>query len=164
MLYLQKGATMLTSETIDRATLVNLIQAGAVHEASIIGQPGGWEVVVSYGKVSRALAVREGQVRIFRKLDTLDSFLRGIGLPQYQVDGRQFDAQALKATRTNPAASQRLKRVHDAAAYDKWFSAEIDEAIKEADDPATIWVSNEMVKAESAKRRAAWLKQAKATA
>ena len=164
MLYLQKGATMLTSETIDRATLVNLIQAGAVHEASIIGQPGGWEVVVSYGKVSRALAVKEGQVRIFRKLDTLDTFLRGIGLPQYQVDGRQFDAQAFKASRTNAAASQRLKRAHDAAAYDKWFSAEIDEAIKEADDPATIWASNEMVKAESAKRRAAWLKQAKAAA
>ena len=164
MLNSPKGATMLTSETIDRATLVNLIQAGAVHEASIIGQPGGWEVVVSYGKVSRALAVKEGQVRIFRKLDTLDSFLRGIGLPQYQVDGRQFDAQAFKASRTNAAASQRLKRAHDAAAYDKWFSAEIDEAIKEADDPATIWASNETVKAESAKRRAAWLKQAKAAA
>jgi hypothetical protein len=160
MLNLQKGATMLTSETIDRATLVNLIQAGAVHEASIIGQPGGWEVVVSYGKVSRALAVKEGQVRIFRKLDTLDSFLRGIGLPQYQVDGRQFDAQAFKATRTNAAASERLKRAHDAAAYDKWFSAEIDEAIKEADDPATIWVSNEDAKAVWAKRRAELVKLA----
>jgi hypothetical protein len=164
MLKFLKGAAMLNSETIDRATLVNLIQAGAVHEASIIGQPGGWEVVVRFGKARRALAVKEGHVRIFRKLDTLDSFLRGIGLPQYKVDGRQFDAQACKATRTNAAASQRLKRAHEAAAYDKWFSAEIDQAIKHADDPATIWVSNEAVKTESAKRRAAWLKQAKAAA
>jgi len=155
---------MPPSETIDRATLVNLVQAGAVHETSIIGQPGGWEVVVRYGKVRRALAVKGGQARIFRKLDTLDSFLRGIGLTQYQVDARQFDAEAFKATRTNAAASQRLKRAHNAAAYDKWFSAEIDQAIKEADDPATKWVSNEDAKAESAKRRAAWLKQAQAMA
>lgn len=151
---------MLTSETIDRATLVSLIQAGIVHEANIIGQPGGWEVVVRYGKARRALAVKEGQVRIFRKLDTLDSFLRGIGLPQYQVDGRQFDAQAFKATRTNEAASKRLKHAHDAAAYDKWFGAEVDQAIKEADDPETKWVSNEDAKAGWAKRRAELVKLA----
>ena len=151
---------MLTSETIDQATLVNLVQAGAVHDTSVIAQPGGWEVVVRYGKASRALAIKKGQVRIFRKLDTLDNFLRGIGLPQYQVDSRQFDAQALKSSRTNAAASQRLKRVHSAAAYDKWFSDEIDQAIKEADDPATKWVSNEDAKAGWAKRRAELVKQA----
>lgn len=155
---------MLTSETIDQATLVNLVQAGAVHDTSVIAQPGGWEVVVRYGKASRALAIKKGQVRIFRKLDTLDNFLRGIGLPQYQVDSRQFDAQTLKASRTNAAASQRLKRAHGAAAYDKWFRAEIDQAIKEADDPAAVWISNDSVKAESAKRRAAWLQQAQAVA
>lgn len=151
---------MLTSETIDQATLVNLVQAGAVHEANVIGQPGGWEVVVRYGKVRRALAIKRGDVRIFRKLDTLDSFLRGIGLPQYQVDSREFDVQAFKATRTNLAASQRLKRAHNAAAYDKWFSAEIDQAIKEADDPATKWVSNEDAKAGWAKSRAKLVKLA----
>lgn len=150
---------MLASETIDQATLVNLVQAGAVQDTNVIGQPGGWEVVVRYGKVRRALAVKQGTVRIFRKLDTLDSFLRGIGLPQYQVDARQFDPTT---TRTNDAARERLQRAHKAAAYDKWFSAEVDQAIKEADDPATKWVSNEAVKAESAKRRAGWLKKAQA--
>jgi hypothetical protein len=153
---------MLASETIDQATLVNLIQAGAVHDANVIGQPGGWEVVVRYGRVRRALAIKQGKIRIFRKLDTLDSFLRGIGLVQYQVDASQFDPA--KNLRTNAAASERLKKAHEAAAHDKWFRAEIDQAIKEADDPATQWVSNETVKAESAKRRAAWLKQAQAAA
>lgn len=153
---------MLASETIDQATLVNLVQAGAVRDANVIGQPGGWEVVVRYGKVRRALAIKQGTVRIFRKLDTLDSFLRGIGLAQYQVDARQFDPEAHKSMRTNKAASERLQHAHKAAAYDKWFSAEIDQAIKEADDPATKWVSNEAVKAESAKRRASWLKKAQA--
>lgn len=149
---------MITSETIDQATLVNLVQAGAVHEANVIGQPGGWEVVVRYGKVSRALAIKRGEIRIFRKLDTLDSFLRGIGLHQYQVDASQFDPG--KTLRTNAAASERLKRAHRAAAYDKWFSDEIDQAIKEADDPATKWVSNEDAKSGWAKRRAELVKLA----
>ena len=153
---------MLSSETIDQATLVNLVQAGAIHDANVIGQQGGWEVVVRYGKVRRALAIKAGKIRIFRKLDTLDSFLRGIGLLQYQVDASQFDPA--KAQRTNAAAALRLRRAHEAAAYDKWFSAEIDQAIKEVDDPATQWVSNEAVKAESAKRRSAWLKQSQAAA
>lgn len=152
---------MLTSETIDQATLVNLVQAGAVHDTNVIGQPGGWEVVVRYGKVRRALAIRRGEVRIFRKLDTLDNFLRGIGLHQYQVDASQFDPA--RAQRTNAAASKRLKHAHSAAAYDKWFNGEVNQAIKEADDSTTQWVSNETVKAESAKRRAAWLKQDQAT-
>lgn len=153
---------MLALETIDQATLVNLIQAGAVHGANVIGQPGGWEVVVKYGRVQKALSVKRGQVRIFRKLDTLDGFLRGLGLMHYQVDGSQYDPAT--NLRTNVAASQRLKKAHEAAAYDKWFSAEIDQAIKEADDPATKWVSNATVKAESAKRREAWLKRAQAVA
>jgi hypothetical protein len=150
----------MLSETIDQATLVNLVQAGAIHDTHVVGQPGGWEVFVRYGKVRRALAIKAGKIRIFRKLDTLDSFLRGIGLVQYQVDASQFDPT--QTVRTNAAASKRLKHAHEAAAHDKWFSAEIDQAIKEADDPATQWVSNESVKAESAKRRAAWLKQARA--
>lgn len=152
---------MLTSETIDQATLVNLVQAGAVHDANVIGQPGGWEVVVCYGKVRRALAIRRGEVRIFRKLDTLDNFLRGIGLSQYQVDSRQFDAKAFKSARTNDAASKRLKLAHDAAAaYNKFFDNEISQAIKEADDPLTKWVSSEDARTGWAKRRAELVKLA----
>jgi hypothetical protein len=36
-----------------------------------------------------------------------------------------------------------MKHVHEAAAYDKWFRAEIEAAIVEADDPKTKWVPNE---------------------
>jgi hypothetical protein len=36
-----------------------------------------------------------------------------------------------------------MRPTHAAAAYDKWFRAEVAEGIKEADDPAAQWVSNE---------------------
>ena len=38
-----------TANTIDHATLERLVEAGAVRGASVIGQPGGWGVVVQYG-------------------------------------------------------------------------------------------------------------------
>lgn len=147
---------MVEYETIAQATLLNLVQADAVLDTNVVGQRGGWGVVVRYGKVERALAIKQGQVRIFRKLDTVDSFLRGIGLKQYQVDARQFDSVT---TRTNDAARERMQRAHKAAAYDQWFSEEVSQAIKEADDPATQWVSQEEATASWAKKRAELLKR-----
>ena len=47
---------------------------------------------------------------------------------------------------------------HDAAAYDKWFRAQLAQALKEADDPATVWLSNAEVNIQNAARRAEWLK------
>jgi hypothetical protein len=38
--------------------------------------------------------------------------------------------------------------------YDKWFDAEIEAALKEADDPNTEWVSNDEVKKDWATLRA----------
>jgi hypothetical protein len=50
-----------TRETIDHTTLTRLVEAGAVRGADVIGQPGGWGVVVKYGMTERALAVRRGR-------------------------------------------------------------------------------------------------------
>ncbi|PSJ62521.1 hypothetical protein [Kumtagia ephedrae] len=38
--------------------------------------------------------------------------------------------------------------------YDAWFDAEIDAALKEADDPNTEWVPHEVVKEDMARQRA----------
>ncbi|MDQ6435998.1 hypothetical protein RB623_18230 [Mesorhizobium sp. LHD-90] len=43
--------------------------------------------------------------------------------------------------------------------YDKWFDAEIEAAIKEADDPNTEWVSNDEVKKDWARQRAALVRR-----
>lgn len=117
------------TDTIDQATLEHLIEAGAVRSANIVGQPGGWEVVVQYGKTNRALAAKRGAVRLFRKFETLANYLKGMGLEQYQVDARGFDSQALKAERANAAASERLKSAHQAAAYKGWLTEQVESSI-----------------------------------
>ena len=151
----------MNAETIDHNTLTHLVQANAVHAAHVVGQPGGWGIVVKYGMAERALtATRSRQVRVFKKLETLVGYLKGIGISRFDVDSAGFDAQAGATSYKRPDAAAALKRAHDAAAYDKWFRAEVDVAITEADDPNTQWVSTEDVMAESAKRRAAWHQRA----
>ena len=151
----------IASELIDQSTLTHLVQAGTIRTANLVGQPGGWEVVVAYGREQRALGKKRGEVRQFRNLETLINLLRTIGLVDYRVDASQYDPKA--AARTNPAAAERLRSAHAASAYDKWFRTEVGQALAEADDPSTKWLSNDDVQNESAKRRAAWRKQAQAT-
>lgn len=151
-----------TAETIDHSTLEHLAGAGAIRGASVIGQPGGWGVVFQYGSTERALAAKRGQVRIFKKFDTLAIYLKQIGIEHFKTDTKQFDPTVAHVKRAD--TSERLRKAHEAAAHDTWFRAQVEQGLKEADDPATQWVSNDAVMAESAKRRDVWSKQAQVLA
>lgn len=120
-------------ETIDHTTLSKLAEAGAVRSAHVVGQAGGWGILVKYGMTERALAVqRSHQVRVFRKFETLVSYLKGVGIVRFDVDAVNYDPGSHVAARTRPDSAARLKMAHEAAAYDQWLKAEIQEAI---DDP-----------------------------
>jgi hypothetical protein len=152
-----KGEKMAISEnTIDHLTLERLVEAGAVRGANIVGQPGGWGVVIQYGMTERVLAAKRGAVRIFRKFETLVGYLKSIGIAKYQVDASQFDPVALKTERKRTDAAERMKNAHEAAAYKGWLSQEVQEAI---DDPRPS-VPHEQVVDEWQKERAVLLKQA----
>lgn len=149
----------MTSETIDHNTLARLVEADAVRSAHVIGQPGGWGIVVKYNRTERPLAAtRSREVRVFKKLETLVGYLKEIGISRFDVDAMNFDPQTVTTYR-RPDASESLKRAHAAAAHDQWFREQVTQGLKEADDPATQWVSRETVKAESARRRAEWRKR-----
>ena len=151
---------MTTATTIDHATLEHLSQAGAVRGACVVGQPGGWGVVIQYGTTERTLAAKRGAVRIFKKFETLAGYLKTVGIQEFKTDTRQFDPAALKPTPHRADAAERMRQTHAAAAYDKWFRAEVAEGIKEADDPATEWISHEDVKKSWAIKRAELAKRA----
>jgi len=150
----------MTIGTIDHHSLARLVEAQAVRGARVVGQPGGWGVFVRCGTTERPLAAtRSREVRVFKKLETLVVYLKDLGISQFDVDAADFDPQSV-STYSRPDASAALKRAHAAAAHDKWFRQQITQALDEANDPATQWISNETVKIESAKRRAAWRKRA----
>jgi hypothetical protein len=112
-------------QTIDHAALSTLIEAGAVRAAQIVGQPGGWGVVIQYGMTQRTLAAKRGAVRIFRRFETLAAYLRDLGIVKYQVDASHYDPTALQPTRQRTDASARMKHVHEAAAYDGWLNEKV---------------------------------------
>ncbi|WP_293234582.1 hypothetical protein [Paludibacterium sp.] len=152
---------MAAHETIDHVTLTHLVEAGAVRAAHVIGQLGGWAVVVEYGMVERALAAqRSRQVRLFKKMETLIGYLSGVGITRFDVDAANYDPATIK-TVSRPDSRAALKKAHQAAAYDEWFRAQVEIGLKEADDPNTQWVSNEDAKAGWAAKRAALAKRAK---
>ena len=146
----------ITADTIDHVTLEHLVEAGAILGANIVGQPGGWGVVIQIGMTERALAAKRGAVRIFRKFETLVGYLKGIGIASYQVDASQFDPVALKTERTRTDSAERLKNAHRAASYKGWLTQQVQEAI---DDPRPS-IPHDAVMAEWNIERAALLKQA----
>jgi predicted transcriptional regulator len=49
-----------------------------------------------------------------------------------------------------------VRRQRDARAHDAWMRAEIEQGLREADDPATVTVSNEEVEAAMDRQLAEW--------
>jgi hypothetical protein len=140
----------VTHETIDHTTLTHLVEAGAVRGADVIGQAGGWCVVIKYGMTERALAARRGAVRSFKKFETLVGYLKGVGIAEYRVNAANFDPVMIRTTTARPDSSQRLKVAHEAAAYDKWFRAQVQESL---DDPRPSVSDAEAKKHFAAKRK-----------
>jgi hypothetical protein len=119
----------MNTQTIDHTTLTKMAQAGVVRTAHVVGQAGGWGILVKCGMTEHALAAqRSHQVRIFRKLETLVTYLKGVGIARFDVDAVNYDTDSA-TTHKRPDRAVAMKSAHEAAAYDKWLKAEIQEAI-----------------------------------
>jgi len=140
----------MATETIDQKTLSQLVEAGAVRAAHVVGQKGGWGVLFRYGMTERPLAAQRGNVRVFKRFETIVSYLREMGIVHFDVDATQYDPDAPVSagsqTRAERAREQ-MKAAHQAAAYDKWLRAEVGRAIEEANDPAIAKIPHSEVSA-----------------
>lgn len=119
----------ITADTIDHTTLARLVEAGAVRGAEVIGHRGGWGVVVKYGMTERVLAARRGAARTFRKFETLVSYLKELGISQYNVNASDFDPEALKKSRVRPDASERMRSTFEAKAHTDWIREKVAESL-----------------------------------
>lgn len=120
----------MTADTIDQKTLSQLVEAGAVSAAHVVGRGNGWTVAAKCGVAELFLSAKRGDIRVFRKFETLVGFLREIGINQFDVDATAFDREA--AAWARPDRSAALKEAHAARAYDNWFREQVQESL---DDP-----------------------------
>ncbi|MDD5581013.1 MAG: hypothetical protein PHY16_17295 [Methylobacter sp.] len=128
----------MSIETIDHNTLIRLVEAGAVRGAHVIGQVGGWSLMIKYGILERPLsATRSKKIRTFKKLETLVAYLKEIGISRFDVDATQYDPTTVQ-TYTRPDRAEAMRQAHEAVAHDHWFREQVILSLKEADDPATV--------------------------
>lgn len=84
--------------------------------------------------------------------------LREIGIHEMRVDGTQWRPEEAELEKTvRPDRAVAMKQAHEAVGHDKWFREQVEQGIKEADDPNTLWLSNDEAEARAAERRTRWL-------
>ncbi|URI10452.1 hypothetical protein MW290_15680 [Aquincola tertiaricarbonis] len=148
-----------SDKTIDHGTLRRLVDAGARVGAEVVGSGGRWEIVIRHGRTRQTLAATRGRPKSFRQFETLAGYLKDLGIVEYRVNAAEFQGGGLSTAtpdRRSVAASQRMKRAHEAVAYDAWFREQVQTSI---DDPRPS-VGDEEARQQMAARREALLKKA----
>ncbi len=112
------------AHTVDHSTLENLAQAGVLRSTCAVRQPGGWEIVVEYGNAESVLTAKRGEVRLFKKFDTLTAYLKKLGIDQFRVDARRFDPTAKEPAKRADSA-ERMRAAHEAVAYRNWLEGKV---------------------------------------
>jgi hypothetical protein len=135
----------MSLDTIDHPTLARLVEAGAVRGAHVIGQEGGWSVMIKYGMAERALAAqRSRQVRVFKRIDTAASYLKDIGIAHFDVDTAAYAPEAIKK-HARPDRAAALRRAHEAAQHDAWFRGEVQKTLDRIADSTTRFTPHDVV-------------------
>lgn len=157
----------MSTHTIDTAMAKRMVEAAAIRGAAIIGQPGGWSVMLKLGMQEKPLgAQRTDKPRLWRSLDRCVEYLKKeLHIARFELlDATNYSDVAIVGGKSRADASARLRNAHEAAAHDKWFREQVEQAIAEADAPNAEWVSNEDANASWAKKRAKLVKRAEESA
>ena len=134
----------MTTNTINHSTLSRLVDAGVIRAAHVIGQAGGWALSVKYGMVDTFLAAqRSGKLRLFRKLESVVHYLKGLGISNFDVDASAYDAD--KTNHKRPDRTESLKLVHEAAEHDAWFREQVQLALDKSNSPDAVFVPHKVV-------------------
>lgn len=158
-----KQSNTMKTHTIDTSMAKRMVEACAIRGASIIGQPGGWSVVLKLGLHERPLgAQRSDKPRTWRSLDRAVAYLKNeLHIARFDLlDATNHSEVALLAGKSRVDASERLRQAHEAAGHDKWFREQVALAIKEADAPDVQWVSTADAKLSWKQKRAELVKRA----
>ena len=147
-------------KTIDHGTLRRLLDAGAHVGAEVIGAIGGWGVVIKYGRASQTLLATRGQPRTWRQFETLAGYLKELGITEVRVHTAEFEPGpgTKQQDKRSTSASDRMKRAHQAAAYDTWFREQVQASI---DDPRHS-IDDDQARKQFAGKRAGLAKRAAA--
>jgi hypothetical protein len=115
------------SQPIKLESLRELVAAGSVKSATILGQKGGYAVLASVGLQQRPLGTKYGEVRTFASTDTAVKALREVGLSQFNLDVTHYEQGRLRAAR--PDVTHKAQQARAALTHDRWFREQVQSAL-----------------------------------
>ena len=148
---------MNLNAVVKLAVLRDLVDAKSIRGATIVGEKGGWAVAVRYGQVERVLAGRNGEPRLFAKLDTAAKQLLDLGLVSFEVRGSDYEDTPTRSAR--PDRSVAMKAAND---YARWLKAEVDHTADRVARGEAELFTPAQAKARGQKKRTELLKRQKA--
>ena len=83
-------------DTVDTKTLGELVRAGSVQCVRVVADGDRFRLILRYGSVEHLLEAAKGHVHRFRALDSVASYLLGIGIAGFEVDTRHWHPRTTK--------------------------------------------------------------------
>jgi hypothetical protein len=148
-------------EIIKLEVLRELVSAGAVTSARLLGQKGGYRAHVRVGGEEQVLANKLGKVRVFASTDSCINELARAGLTNFTVDVSGYEKALIRGSRKD--LTTRAKRVTEALEYDEWFRARVKEALDDDAEGRANWTAHDDVWASIGRAAAAKVAERKAT-
>ncbi len=125
-------------------------RAGGVDSVTLKAEGAAFYILLATraGETGVLVTTRDKRQRRFSDLRQALRLLKDVGILTSQIDARHWNPDQADTGRRRPDRAAALKRAHEAAAHDRWFRTQLQEAIREADDPATVMIPHETVMAE----------------
>lgn len=108
--------------------------AGRVAGVTLKGQGSGFfmEIATRSGQDAFLVKARSTEPRRFGSPNSALIVLRDIGIAVVKLDATNWNPDQKEVTQSRESRAQAMRQAHEAAAYNQWLAAEIQEAI---DDP-----------------------------
>lgn len=117
------------SNLVKLATARELVNAGAVKRAEVVGLPGGWAVHLQTGNQARVLSTKANEPRHFGTFESALKVLRDLGVAPdlLRVDSARWEAEG-PASRRRPDRSAAMKLKEADARYAAYLRESVEQA------------------------------------
>jgi hypothetical protein len=125
-------------------------QSGGIESITLRAEGGAFVLAVATRSGDHGLLVttRRKEPRRFADLRKAMLLLRGLGIATARVDTSDWNPEATGTRAARPDRAVAMKRAHEAAAHDRWFRAEVEQGLREADDASATFISHDRVMAD----------------
>ena len=152
-------------QTLTLEQLRTTTEAGGITGVTLKAQSGDFIVQIDTlrGDAAVLAKARSTEPRRFGNPAQALSLLHGLGLTVGTFDIEQWSPDEKSTARTRPDRAQALRDTHQAAGYDQWFRAQVEQGLAEADAADTRWIPQESAKEDMQRQREALQALAKGT-